>query len=265
MKKIGIIKIILVGVLLNMQLAFAATDLTPVIAKNNYDYTKSIQMDFEKLSQTEQKAIADNWQVTREDYDHYLWLMENTTAGKWYSNLNPAEVLGLYAKDDNERMRFAKIIVQNTMLRIQRELLLQKAYDQAWQALYPQLKPIQYPNENFKSAKLRLQTTALLLFIHLHDEKPMEIGQLIRFIQAHHNIILNIYFVGDKTTDAMIEAWAKKANIPVSLVANGQITLNHDQGHFKQLTHDKEITPFLGFNKKNQLIKVSMEDLEQLT
>ena len=142
--------------------------VTPTqITQNVYAYSRVTQLDYLKLTDADQQSIATTWNVSSTDYAHYLWLMENTPAGKWYADLNPAEVLGLYAKDDKTRLHYAKIIVKNTFERTTRELALQQAYNEAWHELYPTLKPIEYQKSNFThSNKLSLQAgDQLLLFI----------------------------------------------------------------------------------------------------
>lgn len=128
MRMIKTAKMILIVGLLTSSTVFA-----------NIVYTQS---EYDKLSQNKQNSIASMWNITSQDYAHYLQLMHNSPSSKWYKQLNPAEVLGINAASDKDRMHYAMIVVKNVHDRIARELAFQKAYDKAWKILYPKLKPI---------------------------------------------------------------------------------------------------------------------------
>src|SRR3990167_10959156 len=83
------------------------------------------------------------WHLNTDDYQHYLWLMKNTPNGKWYPQLDPAEVLGLNADSEDEMLKYAKIQAQMTHDKVSRELAFTQLYRKAYQSLYPNELPIQ--------------------------------------------------------------------------------------------------------------------------
>lgn len=113
-----------------------------LISSVTFANTIYTQSEYTKLSKDDQNLLASIWNVTSQDYSHYLWLMQYSPSSKWYKQLNPAEVLGINAADDKARMHYAMIVVKNAHDRIARELAFQQAYDKAWKILYPKLKPI---------------------------------------------------------------------------------------------------------------------------
>jgi len=52
-------------------------------------------------------------------------------------NLDPLSALGLEARTDEERHRYAELQVQAEARRVEKRLAYQRACDEAWQCLYP--------------------------------------------------------------------------------------------------------------------------------
>jgi integrating conjugative element protein (TIGR03759 family) len=63
---------------------------------------------------------ARTWGLTGEQWQRYQQLMQGE-AGHWYPQLNPIEVLGIYAKTEQEQREYAELVVQQKHLREQRE------------------------------------------------------------------------------------------------------------------------------------------------
>lgn len=101
---------------------------------------------FTQLDIDEQKQIASLWHLSLEDYDHYLYLMNNTVNGIYYKdrNLDPSWILGFNAKTESERERFVLIAIQNERLRIAKELLFQQQFIALQKKYYPSLAPIRW-------------------------------------------------------------------------------------------------------------------------
>ena len=92
------------------------------------------------LVQTDQLATQ-RWQLTRTEWQHYKQLMQGA-AGRWYTHLDPPEVLGLLATTEAERAHYADLVVQQRKARIDHELAFNRAVHAAWLRAYPHLKPI---------------------------------------------------------------------------------------------------------------------------
>jgi len=107
----------------------------------------------------ESLAIAQLWHLSTSEWRAYQQALRGP-AGQWYDDLNPAEVLGLMAKTDTERAHYAEIVVKARYQRITRELAFNSAVSQAWQRLYPQLKPIaDFDTRPFAPVKIKASAT----------------------------------------------------------------------------------------------------------
>ena len=88
---------------------------------------------------TQQQATV--WGVTPEEWQRYLTLKQQAR-GVWSPGLDPLTTLGVEADTDHERQRFAELLVRQEYQRLEKELAFQRAYDAAWQRLYPGLTPL---------------------------------------------------------------------------------------------------------------------------
>lgn len=88
------------------------------------------------------QQTAKSWGLASKDFKHYLWLMQHTASGHWYQSLDPAEVLGINAKNKQQMLHYAKIQARNMHVRVNRELMFDRLYSAAYRDLYPNEKPI---------------------------------------------------------------------------------------------------------------------------
>ena len=206
---------------------------------------------FSNLPERSQDRIAKIWGITPTGYQQYLYLMHNTPSGKWYKNLNPAEVLLINAKSEGQRMRYAKIVVQNTYNRVQGELEAQRAYNKAWHELYPNLHRINLPHDQSLNASLPPELEegdSIYFFTSIsNDDGNSVLQHLINVIRSHREVQLHIYITGDPS-DSAIEKWAQAQKLPKNLYANHMITMKKDDGYFERLTHGNGSVPFTVLN-----------------
>ena len=78
------------------------------------------------------------------DYQHYKWIMKNSPNGRWYQKLDPVEVLGMTARKDKERMKYALIQAKLDIQRVTLELAYQRVYTAAVKSLLPNVKPVEW-------------------------------------------------------------------------------------------------------------------------
>src|SRR5699024_3163996 len=87
------------------------------------------------------RADALAWGLDEEELDRYEQLMQGSR-GIWSPGLDPVTALGVEAKTEQERRRYAEMLVEVEKARVERELAFQRAYDDAWSRLYPDEMPI---------------------------------------------------------------------------------------------------------------------------
>lgn len=90
------------------------------------------------------EARAREWNLRAEDWSRYRTLMQGPL-GTYSPNLDPLTALGIEARSDEERRRFAELQVQAEARRVQKTLDYQRAYDAAWQRLHPDLQRVALP------------------------------------------------------------------------------------------------------------------------
>ncbi|WP_318521220.1 hypothetical protein [Photobacterium leiognathi] len=95
------------------------------IASNHTQTVKSysfendaVNIDLSKADQVKAK----NFGLTNEEYAKYKYLMEYTPRGKWTKDIDPVVALGVSAKTQSERMKYARLMYEQRKARTQNEL-----------------------------------------------------------------------------------------------------------------------------------------------
>ncbi len=85
--------------------------------------------------------VAGDWGLQPQEWARYRELMDGPL-GIYSPNLDPLSALGIEARTDEERRRYAELQVQVEARRIEKLLAYQRAYDQAWQRLSPGMQRV---------------------------------------------------------------------------------------------------------------------------
>lgn len=187
------------------------------------------------LNQTQNKA-AQEWGLTAKEYERYQEVMQGPR-GVYSPGLDPLTALGVEARSESERRRFAELQVQAERQRVERELAYQRAYDEAYQRLYPGIKAIEISSSptaqpgSSTSGPVLAGSGRTALFVQ--DDCPPCIDQVKRLQAAQTPF--DLYFVGSQNDDERIRRWAILAGVDPSNVKSRLITLNHDQGRWIRL------------------------------
>ncbi|EPO4107816.1 TIGR03759 family integrating conjugative element protein [Enterobacter asburiae] len=172
---------------------------------------------------TQQQATV--WGITPEEWQRYLMLKQQVR-GVWSPGLDPLTTLGVEADTDHERQRFAELLVRQEYQRLEKELAFQRAYDAAWQRLYPGLTPLKTTSAS---------TTRVSLFVK--DDCP-PCDSLLRTLLAQQRP-LDIWLINSEGDDNRVRRWAMAHGIDAKLVSEHSITLNHDAGRWLLLGQSK--------------------------
>lgn len=178
---------------------------------------------------------AQEWGLTSKEYERYQEVMQGPR-GVYSPGLDPLTALGIEARSDSERRRFAELQVQAERQRVDRELAYQRAYDEAYQRLFPGINAIEISAS--PSARAGSGTGPALegngrMALFVKDDCLPCIEQVKR-LQASQTPF-DLYFVGSQNDDERIRRWAILAGVDPSSVKNRLITLNHDQGRWIRL------------------------------
>ncbi len=172
--------------------------------------------------------MARDWGLQPQEWARYQELMKGPL-GIQSPNVDPLTALGIEARSDEERRRYAELQVQVEARRVEKLLTYQRAYDEAWQRLNPGMKRVNLPDEK-PSATLR-GSGRMAVFV---KDGCADCGQVVQHLQTS-GAEFDLYMVGSRQDDARIRDWAKRAQIDPARVRSGNITLNHDGGRWLSL------------------------------
>lgn len=173
--------------------------------------------------------VASEWGLQAQEWARYRELMAGPL-GIYSPNLDPLSALGIEARTDEERRRYAELQVQIEARRVEKLLAYQRAYDEAWQRLSPGMQRVNLPDDLPTAAGVRGGgRTAVFV-----KDGCAACGQLVQRLQTS-GAEFDLYMVGSRQDDARIRDWAKRAQIDPARVRSGSITLNHDGGRWLSL------------------------------
>ncbi len=172
---------------------------------------------------------AKDWGLRPEEWARYRQLMQGPL-GIYSPNLDPLTALGIEARSDEERSRYAELQVQAESRRVGKELAYQRAYDAAWKRLYPSQQRVNLPGAQAPSAGNK-GSGRLAVFVKANC---VPCDQRVRQLQAA-GTAFDLYMVGSRQDDARIRQWATQAGIDPGRVRARTITLNHDAGRWLSL------------------------------
>jgi integrating conjugative element protein (TIGR03759 family) len=168
---------------------------------------------------------AQEWGLTPKEYERYQEVMQGPR-GVYSPGLDPLTALGIEARSESERRRFAELQVQAERQRVDRELAYQRAYDEAYQRMFPGIKAIEIsttPSGQAGSGSGPALEGNGRMALFVKDDCLPCINQVKR-LQASQTPF-DLYFVGSQQDDERIRRWAILAGIDPSSVKSRLITL----------------------------------------
>ncbi|QZP16385.1 TIGR03759 family integrating conjugative element protein [Avibacterium paragallinarum] len=199
-------------------------------ATSSHTTTLEKQLDTHTLTQSELQQKAQEWGLSTEEWQRYLELQKGER-GIWSPNLDPLTTLGIEAKTEEERTRYAELLARKMYERVERELAFQRAYDKAFAKLYPNELPFEVEPHISQSAG------RVLYFTRLDNCAKCEADVSRILSHVGNSTPVDIYIVGGN--DNAIREWAKKHHIDPIKVKKRLITLNHDTGYWLQYAKGK--------------------------
>jgi len=175
------------------------------------------------------ERAASEWGLQPKEWARYREVMEGPL-GIHSPNLDPLSALGIEARSDEERRRYAELQVQVEARRVEKLLAYQRAYDEAWQRLNPGMQRVNLPDDKPSAGAVR-GSGRTAVFV---KDGCTACGQLVHRLQSS-GAAFDLYMVGSRQDDARIRDWAKRAQIDPARVRSGSITLNHDGGRWLSL------------------------------
>ena len=204
----------------------------PASAQQAPQQTSNVQPSRTSQSQiahSQDARLAKEWGLREDEFARYRELMEGPL-GIHSPNLDPLSALGIEARSDEERQRYAALQVQAEARRVEKLLAYQRAYDEAWQRLNPGMQRVNLPDDRPSAAAVR-GSGRTAVFV---KDGCTTCGQVVQRLQSS-GAEFDVYVVGSRQDDARIRDWARRTQIDPSRVRSGSITLNHDGGRWLSL------------------------------
>lgn len=211
---------LLLGLVAISPLTQAAPDPAPRLSE-------STEMTSSARPLAEQQAR--DWGLDAEEWARYQQLMQGPL-GIYSPGLDPLTALGIEARHDEERRRFAERQVMAEAERVGKLLAYQRAYDAAWQQLYPGLHPL--PLTDPAAISPSPATDRWVVFVQPGCPACEQRVQQLQMGDQR----FDLYLVDSEGDDHRLRRWAAQAGIEPDKVRSGQITLNHDLGHWRSLS-----------------------------
>lgn len=217
----------------------------------------------EEIEQMTQEQVQNNLGINMEEYKEYYNALNNTLAGFRYQHMEPAEVLGIEAKTEEQREHFAKIAAKSQHERVERELAFQIAFTKALTELYPDELPFELSsNQKRFYGEFPKEVKLVDRFIFVANIKEPGSAMLFNKLNArlidNKNIPIDIYFVG-LAKDSDIQKWAAKQNISIKDVKTKRITLNHHKNEIKRLTGSNDVeAPIVAYAQSGKINLISL-------
>ena len=185
---------------------------------------------------------ADQWGLDESEWQRYQFLLQGIRGSVSPATLSPIEVLGIHARNTDERRRYSErwaVMMRDDAERI---LAFQRAYDDAQRRLFPNgllidpgvvaaTKPDQGLAGNFV-----WQSSDRVLFF-TDTQCPTCDAVLERLVsQIKHFSGIDLYLIDVSAGDeSRIREWAASKQIDPQWVSEQKITLNIDAGALSQV------------------------------
>lgn len=185
-----------------------------------------------QVERSQDERLARDWSLRGEEWIRFRELMDGPL-GIYSPNLDPLTALGVEARSDEERRRYAELQVQAEARRVEKLLAYQRAYDDAWQRLHPGTQRVNLPDAADPDIARTTTGGSGRTAVFVRDScAPCD--QAVQRLQAA-GTPFDVYVVGSRADDARIREWARRARIAPDNVRTRQITLNHDGGRWLSL------------------------------
>ncbi|MCP3878915.1 MAG: TIGR03759 family integrating conjugative element protein [Sulfitobacter sp.] len=207
---------------------------------------ETVRTDQTALSRSD-RARAQTWGLSETEWRRYRSLMQGIRGSVSPETLSPIEVLGIHARDDAERRRYAEVWAQAMWEDAERILAFQRAYVEAGRRLYPGvplIDPSRLPKNNDQTAGL--QPLDRVLFFTRPDCTSCDV-LLARLLTRIDQIAgVDIYLAGIKPgDDKVVRDWAATHGIAPEWVQGRKVTLNFEAGALAELTAGRGEIPYL--------------------
>lgn len=186
------------------------------------------------------------WGISEAEYARYEELMKGVRGAISPDNISPIEVLGIHAKTDAERNKYAKLWADIMEKDAERVLKFQAAYNAAWEA---KGSPDIIDMSKIKSRNKRQSVTAnkpvkYILFTNLGgcEQCSQKLNGALNTLMLSPNATLEVNFADSKGKGAgVVRSWAQQNNLNTEWLKTKRVVLRHGSNmlsHYKLTADD---------------------------
>lgn len=209
-------------------------------SKKSTDITKTDTTAIKKVRYERAVIEAKKWSIDIEDWYRYEDL-SNGHAKYDFVHLDPVHVLGIFARNEEEREKYAHIWAMQEFTRTDGNVKFARAAQKEAVLLVQEMGLSMIDDEIFYQGRPEFKAEQdiydaelkpgyrLAFFVSKDCTECSELFQIVNHRRNEASVSLDIYFVGE-ATDSDIRTWAKSTGIDPQDVMGGKITLNHDRG-----------------------------------
>ena len=240
------------ALLLPLAVALAATPPLPLRADEppspatQTARTETVRTDQTNLSRGD-IARAQAWGLSETEWRRYQSLMQGIRGSVSPETISPVEVLGIHARDEAARRRYAELWAQAMWEDAERILAFQRSYVEAGRRLYPGVPLIdasRLPQEDEQTTGLEPSDRVLFFTRPDCDACDALLARLVARIDRIAGI--DIYLAGiDPGNDQAVRDWAAQEAIEPEWVRTRKVTLNFEAGSLADLTDGRGEIPTL--------------------
>ncbi len=162
-------------------------------------------------------------------------------------SISPIEVLGIHARNEPERRRYAEAWTRMMREDVDRILVFQRAYNEAGRRLYPDerlIDPSRLPEPEPDANHLGSNDRVLFF---TRPECPRCDAVLERLLRRVEQVAgVDVYLSGVTAGDAQaVRDWASGRGVRPAWVKERRVTLNFDAGALEKLTQGQAEAPHL--------------------
>jgi integrating conjugative element protein (TIGR03759 family) len=209
---------------------------------------------------TQARFSRGQWGLDETEWQRYQALMAGLRGSLSQPSISPLEVLGIHARDEAERKKYARQFAEAMRQDTERVLAFQREYQQAWAELNPSglmVDPSRLPASSTGRNTAGFQTgDRLLLFVKTRDCQACDNLLATALAGQRAGAQLDIFVAGAASDDG-IRSWARQHNIDPEDVRRKRTTLNHDSGQLAQVAGAGATPPALAVIRNNQLSLLS--------
>ena len=189
-----------------------------------------------------ERTRASVWALEADEWRRYRALMQGVRGSVSPATLSPIEVLGIHARDAQERQKYAEQWARMMREDAERILAFQRAYDAAHRRLFPQSQLIDAselalsPSKPAADNAVALEKADRVLFFTATDCGACDavLDRLLAKLTTVAGLDLYLLDVAAGEEDR-IRQWARTRKIDPKWVLERRITLNVDGGALKRL------------------------------